>query len=487
MQPTFIGVGQILIGTLLLAFGSVPGTLAFVIASGLLGGSAALLLPALGGSSIPPINLALVFLVLRLLRDATAQRPLLVTAMRDLAPLAVFVGYGVLMATLGPRLFAGQIDVTPMRGQSASSYTNMMAYIYAAVPLRPTPQNVTTSIYLTGTLVLAIAAHIAISNPRGRDTLVKTGAIVGLVHVALGIVALVLKGTPGDEVVQLFRNGSYAMLDHSYQGFVRITGIFPEASGYGIYGLTWMVFLAECALRGIRARLTSVAALALFAVLVGSTSTTANFGLGLYVAVLLLRMLLFPGSIKLAAMLVLAGVGVAGVLIVLGVMVGSHRFAAEIGDLIRHFTVDKGDSLSGLQRSFWARQGLEAFVATMGLGVGPGSFRSSSIATAILGSTGVVGTAAFLFLLMKIWQPWRRTTFESDAPDPRATGAAAAWACLILFATQSISAATSDPGADFATLAGAALALRRMRLFQPHETIPLVRNPAEPRAQPSAT
>jgi hypothetical protein len=465
MQLTFIGIAQIVIGAALLAFGSIPGTLAFVILSGVMGGSAALVLPAIGGSSIPPINLALVFLVLRLLREAGAQRPLLFTAVRDLAPLAVFVGYGVLMATVGPRLFAGQIDVTPMRGQVASSYTNMMAYIYATVPLRPTSQNITTSIYLTGTLVLAIAAHVAISNPRGRDTLVRTAAIAGLLHAFIGVFALMVKGTPADQVVQLFRNGSYAMLDHSYQGFVRVTGIFPEASGYGTYGLTWMVFLAECALRGIRPRLTGAAALSLFAVLVASTSTTAYFGLGLYLLVLLLRMLLLPGSIRLGAVLILAAICVAGVILMLGVMVGNHKFAAEIGNLIRHFTVDKGDSLSGLQRSFWARQGLEAFVATFGLGIGPGSFRSSSIATAILGSTGAIGTAAFLILLIRIWQPWRRTTFEADAPDPRATGAAAAWACLILFATQSISAATPDPGADFATLAGAALALRRMRLF----------------------
>ena len=465
MQPTFIGAAQLVIGALLLVFGSIPGALAFVIASGLFGGSAALLLPALGGSSIPPINLAMVFLVLRLLREAPAQRAHALTAMRDLAPLAVFVGYGLLMAAIGPRLFAGQIDVTPMRGQAASSYTNQMAYIYAAVPLKPTSQNITTSIYLAGTLVLAIAAHVAISNPRGRDMLVKAGAAVGLAHAFLGVFVLAVKGTPVDAVVQLFRNGSYAMLDHSYQGFVRIMGIFPEASGYGIYGLTWMVFLAECALRDIRPRLTGAAALALFMVLLASTSTTAYFGLGLYLAVLLGRMLAFPGSVRLSAMLVLAGLGVAGTIVMLGVLVGNHRLAAELGELFRHFTVDKGDSLSGLQRSFWARQGLEAFVATYGLGIGPGSFRSSSIATAIIGATGLIGTTAFVLLLVQVWQPWRRSTFEANAPDPRATGAAAAWACLVLFATQSISAATPDPGADFAVLAGSALALRRMRLF----------------------
>ena len=468
MQPTFIGIAQLLIGVVLLVWGSIPATLAFVIVSGLMGGSAALLLPALGGSSIPPINLAMVFLVLRLLRDGAAQGPRLLMALRDLAPLAVFVGYGLLMAFIGPRLFAGQIDVTPMRGQSASSYTNMMAYIYAAVPLRPTPQNITTSIYLAGTLVLALAAYVAIGNPRGRDTLVKSGAAVGLIHALLGVVALVVKGTPADQVIQLFRNGSYAILDHSYQGFVRITGIFPEASGYGTYGLVWMVFLAECAVRGVRPRLTGAAALALFAVLAASTSTTAYFGLGLYIAVLVLRMLLFPRAIRPAAMLGVLVVAVVGVLLVLSVMAGSHRFAAEVGNLILHFTVDKGNSLSGLQRSFWARQGLDAFVATAGLGIGPGSFRSSSIATAILGSTGVIGASAFLFLLLRLWQPWKRSTFDAQAPDPRATGAAAAWACLILFATQSISAATSDPGADFAILAGAALALRRMRVAMLH-------------------
>lgn len=466
MQPTFIGIAQLAIGGLLLGFGGIPATLVFVVLSGLMGGSAALVLPSLGGSSIPPINLAMVFLVLRLLREAPAQRAHLRQALQDLAPLAVFVGYGVLLATIGPRLFAGQIDVTPMRGQAASSYTNVMAYIYAAVPLQPTSQNITTSIYLAGTLVLAIAAHVAVSNPGGRDALVKAATAVGLTHVFLGIFALAAKGTPLDAVVQLFRNGSYAMLDHSYQGFVRITGIFPEASGYGTYGLTWMVFLTECALRGIRPRWTGGAALALLGVLIASTSTTAYFGVGLYLAVLLARMLLFPGSIRTSAMLILAGLALVGMIVVFGVLVGDHRLAAELGDLLRHFTVEKGDSLSGLQRSFWARQGLEAFVASYGIGIGPGSFRSSSIATAIIGATGIVGAAAFIVLLLQVWQPWRRSTFEANAPDPRATGAAAAWACLVLFAIQSISAATPDPGADFAILAGSALALRRMGLFR---------------------
>ncbi len=51
----------------------------------------------------------------------------------------------------------------------------------------------------------------------------------------------------------------------------------------------------------------------------------------------------------------------------------------------------KAESVSGRQRAFWAGQSVSAFLQSFGLGVGPGSFRSSSLLTAVLGATGVIG------------------------------------------------------------------------------------------------
>ncbi|RDE05307.1 hypothetical protein [Sphingomonas aracearum] len=465
MIPTFIGVAQILIGALLL-FGSVPAMLAFVMLSGLMGGSAALQLPALGGSSIPPIDVALGFLVLRLLREAGQQGALFRRAAVDLAPLIVFVLYGLLMAYIGPRLFAHGLEVTPLR-PNFGHFTNQMAFIYATAPLRPSPQNVTTSVYLIGTLLLAFASHVALGMPRGRDTLVRTAALIGLTHSFLGVFGLLAAGTPAAVVLDVFRNGSYAQLTHEFQGFSRISGILPEASSYGIYGFVWLVFLAECALRGVRPRLTGAAALVLVAVLAASTSSTAYFGLGLYGAMLVLRVMLIPRGFGVTAVIALACVLLGGAIIVLGVCAAEPKLASSLGEVLTHFTVDKGDSLSGLQRAFWARQGWHAFLASHGLGIGPGSYRSSSIATSILGSVGVIGAVAFLWLLLSVWKPWGRSTWTGRAPDPAATGAAAGWACLMLFCVQSIALPSPDPGPEFALLAGAALSLRRLRLLAP--------------------
>ncbi|MGM9458292.1 hypothetical protein, partial [Lacticaseibacillus rhamnosus] len=68
-----------------------------------------------------------------------------------------------------------------------------------------------------------------------------------------------------------------------------MTGIWPEASAYASFALVWFVFLFECWLRRVETRLTFVAALALLAALVFSTSSLAYVGLPFYVVLLATR------------------------------------------------------------------------------------------------------------------------------------------------------------------------------------------------------
>jgi hypothetical protein len=111
---------------------------------------------------------------------------------------------------------------------------------------------------------------------------------------------------------------------------------------------------------------------------------------------------------------------------------------------------------------FWAEQGITAFQVSYGLGVGPGSFRSSSLATAILGSVGVIGIMTFLAHLARACRPLSRSTFFL-APDRDANvGAAAGWAVLIGCGVASVSAPSANPGIEISLLSGAAIALRRL-------------------------
>jgi hypothetical protein len=468
VEPTILGLIQVGIGLILLVTGSIPAMFVFMLLSGLFGGSAALLLPALGGSSIPPMHFALVFLTIRILLPAPTMMPRIQKAVFANILLIVYVIYGLLMAYLGPRMFRGQIDFMPLGGTGLTRFASMNAFIYATVPLKPSSQNITTSVYMVGTLLAAISTYIACSYDRSRDLLVKTAACIAWIHVTLGLTGMLAKGTPANIIFEALRNGSYAQLDQTYGTFIRINGIFPEPSSYATYALPWFVFLTETWLRGIKPRWTGPAAMALGVILVFSTSATAYVGLSAYGAILALRIMIVPGSISARRLIIVAALGLGMFLVAVGSMVIFPVFASQFADLVTHMTVGKTGSMSGLQRGFWAKQGINAFFFSDGMGVGPGSFRSSSIITAILGSMGIVGILAYVGIIFNVWKPWRFSTYLGRVDENTAVGVASSWAAISLVLIQSISLPSCDPGVDFAIFAGAALSLRKIGSFRPH-------------------
>jgi hypothetical protein len=111
-------------------------------------------------------------------------------------------------------------------------------------------------------------------------------------------------------------------------------------------------------------------------------------------------------------------------------------------------------------------QGFEAFLVSWGLGIGAGSFRSSSIATAILGSMGVVGVVSFALYMVRMFA-WRSQDWTDEEARIRGSVAsAAAWTVLLSLAPAMIIQGSPDPGMEFAALAGISLALRRPALVQ---------------------
>ena len=461
MELTFIGAAQVLIGLTLFVAGSVEAMFAFVLCSAMFGGSAAILLPLLGGSSIPPVQFALMFAAMRLLVPGSGQMAAVGRALRANGWLVCFVAYGVMIAFIGPRLFAGQIDVTPLRGRVEARYVSTLAYIYWVRPLVFTNQNLTTAVYLIGTLLAGLASYVACGRERGRAVMVRTLAIVGMAHAITGFASVALKGTPAEVVLLVFRNGAYAQLDHSYLGFVRMTGVFPEASTFANYGLVLFVFTFECWLRRIDPRWTGPAAALLGTALALSTSSTAYAGLPAYGAVILLRALLFPGALQADRALWISAALLLMVVMGSAVMILQPRFADTFGDMIRHMTIDKGESFSAIQRKFWAWQGIDAFLKSGGIGIGPGSFRSSSLATAVLGCTGVIGAVTLSAHLLGAFGPLRQSTWAPVADQALSTAAACGWAMMMGVAMTSISSPTCDPGTDIAMMSGAALGLRR--------------------------
>ena len=131
-----------------------------------------------------------------------------------------------------------------------------------------------------------------------------------------------------------------------------------------------------------------------------------------------------------------------------------------IYNLILQMTVEKPTSDSGQQRLFWAMQGWHGMIASFGLGIGPGSFRSSSMIMAIIGSMGIIGIASFLMYMRAFFQPFRRSSWGEGSDLSNALGGGFASAAILCLIPASIGSPQANPSATFSILAGAALALR---------------------------
>jgi hypothetical protein len=462
MIPTYFGVITLILGAWLLRRNDPLVIVCWMLGLGLFAASAALVLPALGSSSIPPAKMFLGFALLSVLIHVHNRATVLNEAVVANAPLVLFCIYGFIGALILPRIFAFQIDVVPMRPGG-------LRHLLDAFPLTFTPQNVTTAFYMIGTALTAIVAYIAGRLSTDVSPVVKTCVIIIAVHVVTGILGVALAGTVWDNVVDLVRNGSYSQLRQETDGFVRMAGLMPEPSAFASFGVIWGIFAFELWLRNIQPVRTGTAALAMTGVLAFSTSSTAYVAIASYMVILAGRFFLFPAYLKAnklitmcLAIMLCAAAGAAAMLLIDGL-------AQTVGDLLYEMVLNKAESESGQQRTFWAMQGLYAFVVSGGLGIGAGSFRSSSLVTAILGSMGVFGAITFAWTCASLLRQRAMASVGHIDPTRKAVGDAAAWAALAGLIPPLINGASPDPGMEFAALAGLALALRRPALSRIEE------------------
>jgi hypothetical protein len=451
--PTYIGILEAFVGFWLLTQ-PIELSVAFFAYCTLLGGASAIDVDALGGASIPPANFALLFLLCRLWRQDLARSEALLKSVVANRMLIIYCFYSAAMAFVLPKLFAGKIVLVPM---GTSSLGPML--------LTPTSQNITTAVYMLGTAIAAVAVSMTAISSQSFKLMEKTFIVITWVHVATGVLDLILNTVHLGFLLFIVRNGHYAQLDQNLGDFHRISGIMPEPSVYATFGGVCLVLMSEFWLRNIRPRASGWAAVAMLVMLVAATSSTGYIYIAVYGVCLWLRLLFVPGTMgskKIAMFLLLHVVGVCGALLV---AVFKPHLVTKVLDALQSVTLGKATSESGLQRAEWVRQGLTAMMKTGGLGVGVGSFRSSSIITAILGSVGPVALIVFLIYVFQVWQPWRKSTFKAASSEELSVAAAAGWGALMMIVAEAAVAPSPDPGIMFGLLGGLAIGLRLGKLM----------------------
>ena len=116
--------------------------------------------------------------------------------------------------------------------------------------------------------------------------------------------------------------------------------------------------------------------------------------------------------------------------------------------LLNSTVIDKVNSASGQERSYWNYISLKSFVDTAGLGVGLGSSRASSWPIAVLSQLGLVGAIMLLFLVGYILKGTHGLADPIDPPDDAIVSSVRACALSGLVSASLISG-TADPGMIF--------------------------------------
>ncbi|MEJ1931908.1 hypothetical protein WDZ92_16850 [Nostoc sp. NIES-2111] len=381
-------------------FVSIP-TATTIMLSSIPFGSLAMLPPgAVGGLTILPYTIFAFIFIGRMLLAPRVRAGMLDLARRPMALgfYSLFLLYVVMAAFIMPRLFSGQILIFPVRG-----------LVHDTAPLRFTSSNISQLGYLlvTSGLLYSFAALAALQDMR---TALLRGLLVAAGVVALtGLLDFVLGTLGRGYLLEPFRTASYALLTEvQVGGEKRTVGLMPEASAYAQMGVPFLAalyllqpFVKDERIKNFYCR---PLILVLFFLIFTARSSTGYLGLGMVLALIaaswFLDVLERKGvSVSTATVIEVSFITLSVVLIV-SLILSNAKLIDSIANTIDYFVFQKTSSGSYKERSMWNTVSFEAMMKTYGLGLGPGSTRTSSWPVALMAAGGFIGAAFFAVFLL---------------------------------------------------------------------------------------
>jgi hypothetical protein len=366
--------------------------------------------------------------------------------------------YVVIGAWLFPRLFAGQTSVFVQ---------SRIRLGVAEVPLAPVSANISQ----TGYFILGGLATIALCIllvDRDRVDQLRRGLLLWCcLHTGMGLIDLFGKLAGAGDVLAPIRTATYAMLtDVREEGFARIVGAYSEASAFGGVSLSCLAFCYTY-WRMTKSRLAHWLTFILFFLLILSTSSTAYVGLAVLsvpVALSLGRSLI-TGKLDTDEIVILALLS-SGVVATVGIFLYNEGFFSPLVRLFETMVINKANSASGQERTYWNVKSLQSVVDTAGLGIGFGSSRASSWPIAVLSQIGVVGSVMMMVLLAVIVRGLAGLRLWVD-PELNAVATSTRNCALAGLISASVAGGSANPGMiffiAFATVSAARVSARRNR------------------------
>ncbi len=321
--------------------------------------------------------------------------------LKTMIPLIALVAYAVMSIFVLPEAFEGRIMVWPQRPDLVDP---------GFVPLSFSSGNITQTLYLVLYSVVAICAGLLVTR-RGFpiESMLRTYLFGG--YLVIGITfwdfAYRVAGVPFPTAL-FYSNPNWTIVNQSFGPVPRIQATFAEPAALAFY-LSGLFF---CCLwltaKGWRImRVEILLGLSILAMLL-STSTTgiltlvAGFPIMIAFATISGNRAAIAGLIRKAVALVIVGAIVLGPLFIL---VPSLQSAV---NEVTNATLSKEDSQSYQERSSLDSAAMATLGQTDGLGVGWGSFRSSSLVPGLSANGGVFGLAMVLLLAAQVTALMRR-------------------------------------------------------------------------------
>jgi hypothetical protein len=327
------------------------------------------------------VSVLAVLAIPRLLMALAAGRDTTAPSRRHLVdlPAVGLVVWGAVISYAGPRIFAGVPVFDPSLGVDVQ--------VGALTPLAPTLGNAAQAGYLAIAVVFLLAAGRLFPVDR------RMVAVLVWATVLLAGARLVAGSLWPLDLIQ-------TMPGLPYQNGDRAAGTFYEPSVLGMYltaaaGYFGAQLLMHRAAPAGRARTTALAGLGLVAVeFVANGSGTALVGLGLVTVlggfVLLVR-IARERRLQARPVLIAGAVGVAGIAIT--------QLPAMIAYAVG-MVQTKQETISFVARGASNQRSLELVIETLGLGVGLGGNRPSSLPLFVVSCLGVPGAALLVAIVV---------------------------------------------------------------------------------------
>jgi hypothetical protein len=327
-----------------------------------------------------------------------------------LTPLFALLGYALLSVVVLPDAFAGTIMVSPQKNDPLQP---------GFVPLAFSAGNVTQPLYLAMNVVVATATALFMTRPAIPYRRIMSAYLLGgyvVVGLAFWQFASRVAGLPFPSDL-LYSNPSWAIVEQVMGSVPRIQGPFSEPAGLAFY----LAGLCFCCLwltaHGHQMmHMTWLLALAILAMLL-STSTTGILTLAVGLPLILVFTAARADGQAIARLGKTAGVlMLAGLLALTPIVIMKPALLDAVSSVVDS-TLTKGDSDSFSERTGTDLAALDTLTKTYGLGVGWGSFRSSSLIPGLVANAGVFGIVAVLWLGLRTTRlVLRRRTAGRDHP-----------------------------------------------------------------------